>query len=405
MRLRLWCISLIASLLASSATSASELSVMTFNVWFAESNTSGREKLAEIIRTSGADIIGLQEMDNSAGIEIANRLGYHYLQQSGGDIQVLSRFPIIGQSLDQYGALIQLSPGENVWLFNAHFTAFPYQPYDLRDGVLPMNEAAVIAASNAVHGSETDVYLNDMAGAIASGDPVFFTGDFNEPTYLDWTQAAADATDRPFDLKVEYPTSKRIVDAGMTDSFRAVRPDEVGDSAYTWTPGYPPPFLDSNEVFDRIDIIYHSGNDVDAVDAFTVGFTAANPNTDVAVPGYNADHRSVVVTYDLPYQCILFGDIDHNCSLDADDWDTLRSNQHADLSGLTEAEAYARGDLNGDLLNDHTDFVLFKGEFEKVNGLGAFVAMLNSVPEPTAVGLLSMALVCCSQWRMMKREM
>jgi endonuclease/exonuclease/phosphatase family metal-dependent hydrolase len=405
MRLRLCCISLVSCLLAVSTVSAAELSVMTFNVWFAEGSTSGRSKLVEIIQTGGADIIGLQEMDNAAGIEIANQLGYHYLQQSSDDIQILSRFPIIGLSPGYSGALIQIAPGENVWLFNAHYTAFPYQPYDLRDGNLPMNEAAVIAASNAVHGSETDAYLNDMAGAIASGDPVFFTGDFNEPSYLDWTQAAADATERPFDLKVEYPTSKRIVDAGMTDSFRAVRPDEVGDTAYTWTPGYPAPLLDSNEVFDRIDIIYHGGNAVDAVDAFTVGYTTANPNTDVAVPGYNADHRSVVVTYNLPYQCALLADFDHNCSLDASDWDTLRSNQFADLSGLTEAQTYARGDLNGDLLNNHTDFVLFKSEYEQVNGLGTFADMLNAVPEPAAVGLMAIALVSLTQCRVAQREM
>jgi endonuclease/exonuclease/phosphatase family metal-dependent hydrolase len=404
MRLRHLFNSLAASLLAVSTAFSAQLSVMTFNVWFAEGNSRGQEKLAEIIRIGGADIIGLQEMTNSAGMEIAQRLGYHYLQQSSGDIQVLSRFPIIGRSHDEYGALIQLKPGENVWLFNAHFTAFPYQPYDLRDGVLPMDEAAVIAASNAVHGAETTVYLNDMAGAIASDVPVFFVGDFNEPSHLDWTQAAADATARPFDLKVEYPTSKRIVDAGMTDSFREVRPDEVGDPAYTWTPGYPPPFVDSNEVFDRIDILYHSGTGVQAVDAFTMGFTKSNPNTDVAVKGYNADHQAVVVTYDLPYQCILLADFDQNCSLDASDWNTLRSNQHADLSGLTPAQSFALGDLNGDLLNNYTDFVLFKSEYEKLHGFGAFAALLAPVPEPTTVSLTAAALFYTCVRRTRRRE-
>jgi endonuclease/exonuclease/phosphatase family metal-dependent hydrolase len=235
------------------------LKVMTFNVWVGEGTSAGRNKLAEIMLTSGADVIGLQEMTNSAGVSIATAMGFHYHQQSGGDIQVISRYPIVGQSPGGLGAKIELSPGQNVWLFNAHLTAYPYQPYDLRDGFLPMNEAAVIAAADATRGSQVTAYLSDIAAAVTDNTPVFFTGDFNEPSHLDWTAAAAAATPRPFDLKVEYPTAKRIVDAGMTDSFRVVRPDPVTDHGYTWTPGAPPPSLDPNEVHDRIDIVYHKG--------------------------------------------------------------------------------------------------------------------------------------------------
>lgn len=390
------------SLLISSTAVAANLSVMTFNVWIYEGSPHSREKIAEIIRTSGADIIGLQEMGNSSGLDVAKRLGYFYQQQSAGDIQVLSRFPIIGQSHDQFGALIELAPGENVWLFNAHFTAFPYQPYDLRDGVLPMNEAAVIAASHAVHGGETTQYLNDMAGAIASDIPTFLVGDFNEPSHLDWTQDAADASPRPFDLKVEYPTSRRIVDAGMTDSFRQVRPDEVGDPAYTWTPGYPPPRVDSDEVFDRIDIHYHSGSGVTAVNAFTVGRTTTNPYTDVAVPGYNSDHLAVVVEYEVPYESVLRADLNRDRSLTAADWHRLRDNQHADLSGLTQAQAFARGDLNGDLRNNYTDYMLFKQEFEKFNGPHALAALLHQVPEPSFIGFITAVVHCLAFGRILR---
>ena len=229
---------LVFSVLVTSASAqpVESLSVMSFNVWTAES-TGGRDKLIEIIQVANPDIVGLQEMGNTAGQLIATALGFNYHQQSGGDEQILSRYPIIGQSPSNLGALIELSPGQEVWLFNAHLRAFPYQPYDLRDGTLPQNEAAVIAAANSVRGSQVTFWLNDMAGALASEVPVFFAGDFNEPSHLDWTAAAAEATSRPFDLKVEYPASKRITDAGMTDSFRAVRPDEVNDTAYTWTPG------------------------------------------------------------------------------------------------------------------------------------------------------------------------
>ena len=139
---------------------------MTFNVWSGEGSAGGRAKLAEIIQASDADIVGLQEMGASAGQEIADALGYHFHQQSGGGIQLLSRFPVIEQSPTNRGALFQLSSSQNAWVFNAHLAAFPYQPYDLRDGTLPMDEAAVIAAADAARGGTMRAYLEeDDAGA------------------------------------------------------------------------------------------------------------------------------------------------------------------------------------------------------------------------------------------------
>jgi endonuclease/exonuclease/phosphatase family metal-dependent hydrolase len=387
---------LVAVVLALSAGSpahglVNNLKVMTFNVWVGEDSAAGRNKLVEIIQASGADVIGAQELGNSAGLAIAASLGFHYRQQSGGDIQVLSRYPIVGQSPGNLGVKIELSPGQQVWLFNAHLAPYPYQPYDLRDGILPMNEAAVISAATAARGSGVTSYLNDMQASLSSGLPVFFAGDFNEPSHLDWTAATAAATPRPFDLKVAYPASTRIVNAGMIDSLRVVRPDVVNDHAYTWTPGYPPPNLDANEVHDRIDIVYHAGLGVAPVSAQTVGYPDGSPSTDIAVAGYNADHRAVVVTYAM--SAAVLGDFNGDSLLDGADWSILRTNQHADLSGLTGDQAYQRGDLNRDSRNDHTDFAEFKAIFDGLNGPGAFAAMVAAVPEPSGAPLLALGML------------
>ena len=276
-----------------------EITVMSFNVWSGENSQAGRNKIVEIILSGEADIIGVQEMGNGEGESIANSLGFHYHQQSGGDIQVISRFPIVRQSPFNLGVLIEINPGQNVWLFNAHLAPYPYQPYDLRDGILGMEESTVIAAAEAARGSKVNNYLADMSAALNSGIPVFFTGDFNEPSHLDWTEAAAEATERPFDLKVEYPASKKIVDAGMLDSFRAVRADEVNNQAYTWTPGRPPPNLNSNEVHDRIDLVYYKGDGVVSIASQTIGLSESNANTDIGVAGFNADHRAVVSRFEI----------------------------------------------------------------------------------------------------------
>jgi exodeoxyribonuclease-3 len=371
----------------------SSLKVLSFNVWHAdEGNVASVNKLREIIQTSGADVIGVQEMQTSAGASIAAALGFNYYQQSGGDVQVISRYPITAAASGDLGVQIELSPGQNIWLFNAHLSAYPYQPYDLRDDKLAMNEAAVIAAAYIARGGATANYLNGMAAAFNSGSPVFFVGDFNEPSHLDWTAEAAAATSRPFDLKVEYPTSKQIVDAGMTDSFRAVYPDEVAKPGYTWTPGEPYPNVASNEVHDRIDVIYHRGHGVTATAAATIGPIDGDPNTDISVAGYNADHRAVLATYSLS----LAGDFDANGLIDVADWAILRANQHADLTGLSADDAWRFGDLNGDFRNDFADFAAFKTMFDGVNGAGAFAAML-AVPEPAGAvtALLAICLLAC----------
>ena len=83
-----------------------------------------------------------------------------------------------------------------------------------------------------------------------------------------------------------------------------------------------------------------------------------------------------------------FGDLNTSGTITGADWTIFRTNQHADLSGLSLAEAYRQGDLDGDLLNNHSDFALFKAAYEAANGSGSFAAMLAGVPEPRSILLV-----------------
>ncbi len=85
------------------------------------------------------------------------------------------------------------------------------------------------------------------------------------------------------------------------------------------------------------------------------------------------------------------GDLDFDGFINADDWGLFRQGQQRDMSGLTLAEAFRLGDLNGDLRNDHDDFVMFKNAFDAMNGAGAFAALI-AVPEPLGVLLAAVAL-------------
>ena len=117
-----------------------------------------------------------------------------------------------------------------------------------------------------------------------------------------------------FGMKVDWPTSRSVVNAGLTDAFRQLRPNEVGDPGFTWTPGDPAPNLDPDEVFDRIDLVYYAGNGVTPTLAQTLGYNSNDGSTDIAIQPYPSDHRAVVVEFDMP-GCTLGGDISGNCSL------------------------------------------------------------------------------------------
>jgi hypothetical protein len=94
------------------------------------------------------------------------------------------------------------------------------------------------------------------------------------------------------------------------------------------------------------------------------------------------------------------GDLNVDGEVDIEDWSALLAGAYTDLSGLSPAESYGHGDLDGDGDSDFADFRLFKSDFDAANGVGAFEAMSNGVPEPaTAALLLGAALAAHGQRR------
>jgi hypothetical protein len=79
-------------------------------------------------------------------------------------------------------------------------------------------------------------------------------------------------------------------------------------------------------------------------------------------------------------------DLDFDGGVDIADWSIFVASAYASLAGLSSAEAYGMGDLDGDGDNDHADFLLFKSDFNAMNGSGAFEAAILGVPEPTTLG-------------------
>jgi hypothetical protein len=80
------------------------------------------------------------------------------------------------------------------------------------------------------------------------------------------------------------------------------------------------------------------------------------------------------------------GDLDFDRDVDFDDFAMYLTGLNGNLAGLSPADAYKKGDLNGDLQNNYLDFVLFEGAYDMDNGAGSFAA-LGSVPEPATLWL------------------
>ncbi len=93
----------------------------------------------------------------------------------------------------------------------------------------------------------------------------------------------------------------------------------------------------------------------------------------------------------------IFADLNTDGVIDIDDWGQFITNAQFSMAGLSEAQAYRKGDLDGDFDNDMRDFGLFRQAFELANPTpGAFAAMLEeyaSVPEPSSLALLALGCV------------
>lgn len=297
-----------------------ELRVMTFNVWTVEDTTAGRQGIINTIQQAGADLVGFQEMGSSALRSIASTMGFHYYDQGMGSEAILSRYPIVAAAPNRYGALIELAPGHEAWLFNTHLFHAPYGPYQLNgitynggklyDPAVPENIPLVIRDQVSARGAEVAAIVRSAGNADAlNGErPVFLTGDFNEPSHLDWTPAAVAAGVHV--AAVEWPTSKVFADAGFQDSWRELYPDVAAAPGRTWSPVYPSTYMNRgdnprqqtgpiSEPQDRIDIVYYQGSNVSPIRSARSGPEGGNVTEEWEIARYPSDHNSVTTSFSV----------------------------------------------------------------------------------------------------------
>jgi endonuclease/exonuclease/phosphatase family metal-dependent hydrolase len=279
---------------SANTPSTDTLRVMSFNIWVGGGKSLVRT--AAVIRESRADIVGIQEGTDNAIADIVKNLGWPTIHIYTNKSRVIvSKYPIVDTLASRIGVKLRIDENKYVWMLNLHLNHCPYEPYRLNGieycgGTLYTEEEAIASAWN-TRKNEVELTVAEIKKVQAEQTPVFLTGDFNEPSYLDWTKRSAKAG--LCKIPVAWPSTKKLQkQTGMRDSYRVIHPDEVAYPGYTWTP-----VPAKKEVLDRIDFVFFWGNRVNPVKSEIVG--EKMPESDVVIKDYPSDHRAVLSTFQI----------------------------------------------------------------------------------------------------------
>lgn len=312
-----WVLAVVAGAATVAGCSDSQpatLTVMSFNVYGGGANEGKSvDETVAVIEAVGADIVGIQETrlesdpctadacpptGDSVARQIAERLGYHYHDQTGENEAlwanaIISRYPIGEATAHDLGVAIEVE-GRTVYAYNIHLDDSPYQPYQLLgieygDSPFLTTEAEAIEAARATRGGAIELLREDLAAADGA-DATFVFGDFNEPSFRDWTPEAVTAGSQP--LAVRFPTTEAVEAEGFVDAFRVAHPDPVARPGFTWTPTSEP--SDPEDHHDRIDFVFARAERLRIEEAAIVG--EKEPEADIVVTPWPSDHRAVVAT-------------------------------------------------------------------------------------------------------------
>ena len=259
---------------------------MEFNIEYGGTQISFA-KVVEAVKKAQPDVIGLEEAETNTG-RLAKAAGYPYWSDS---TQIVSRYPILSPA-DAKGnyVFIELAPGRGVALANVHLPSDDPGPQAIRRGA-PVDK--ILATEQKVRLPYIQTELEVLPPLAEQGIPVFLVGDFNAPSWRDYTQEVVGTRDY-VKYVVEWPVSKAVEAAGFTDSWREVYPDPLESLGLTWWAARPK--VDGwnpgpNSPQDRIDFIYAAGP-AQATAAEIAG-EKGGPEVTFGVEPWPSDHRAV----------------------------------------------------------------------------------------------------------------
>ncbi len=260
---------------------AMDLDVLVYNVEY-----GGDASTDAVITDLDADVVGVLESYNRLP-EIAENTGYPYYDVG---LQILSKYPILEPSgADGLYALIEVQPGYVIAFFNTHLDYVAFGPKLLAEG---KTVPEVLASEDEVRTSSMEILLPGLEQLSSAGYPTFLTGDFNEPSSLDYTDETV-GMHEGVDEAVPWPVSESLFDIDFSDSYREVNPDPVAVPGLTWGN-----LSGAEHVAPaRIDFVY-SGGPVETTDSQLVG-EEDGPDVDLPFPKWTSDHRAVLSSFEV----------------------------------------------------------------------------------------------------------
>jgi hypothetical protein len=121
---------------------------------------------------------------------------------------------------------------------------------------------------------------------------VFLTGDFNQPSSLDYTQETVGTRDG-IDDAVPWTVSETLFSVGMKDTYREIHADPVAVPGIT----KDNPDFRKGGFGDRIDYVY-AGGPVTTTSSKLVG-EPGGPDVDLGYSPWTSDHRAVLSTFEV----------------------------------------------------------------------------------------------------------
>lgn len=251
-----------------------DLDVLVYNIEY-----SGGPDTDKVIRRLDADVVGV--LESYARLpEIARRTGYPYYNTS---LQVLSKYPILEPSGgDGMYALLEVEPGQVIPFFNVHLDYVEWGPRALRNGA---SVESVIKTEDRVRTSTLEQPMKAMGDLIDDGYPVFLTGDFNQPSSLDYTRETVGTHDG-IDEPVPWPVSERLFDLGFRDTYREIYPNPLKN-----------PGITQERSGERIDYVYAAGPST-TLDSKLVG-EPGGEDVDIEEAPWTSDHRAVLSSFEV----------------------------------------------------------------------------------------------------------
>jgi endonuclease/exonuclease/phosphatase family metal-dependent hydrolase len=299
---------------------------MSFNIWQEGTSVSnGLEKIRDVIIETEADIICFSEVRNynnqdwtSEIVDELSALGHIYQgNYIGGDVSIISKFPISNASLVGSIGLynVQLTT-QTISVACAHLDYTYYACYLPRgynggspnwdmiddgtgnpDPILDINQ---ILSYNLL--STRDEHIADLLNSVNNNsNPIIFMGDFNEPSHLDWTNNTSQLFDHN-GLTIPWQNTLNLEVNGFVDAYREYFPNPATHPGITW-PSFAngigstswTPLADERE---RIDYIFHKGDEINTTYAALVG-----PKESYAYNQITTSHTSNenFIAYDLSW--------------------------------------------------------------------------------------------------------